>query len=108
MAIEKLDRTKAYQTIDDPLKGSTVLPGKWVFDIKCDKEDYITEFRARWRPGFDFDDTYVPVARPESIRLFLSMIDYTTAYLNALIDERCVFMRLPTGYETPGKVCMIN
>lgn len=32
--------------IDDPPKGSTILPGKWVFDIKCDKEDYITEFMS--------------------------------------------------------------
>jgi hypothetical protein len=87
--------------------------------------------RARWviygnrqRRGFDFDDTYAPVARPESTRLFLSIIairnmeweqiDYTTAYLNALIDERCIFMKPPTGYyqEDPpsvsDKVCMLK
>ncbi len=35
------------------------------FDLKYDKEDYITEMRARWviygnrqRLGFDFDETY--------------------------------------------------
>ena len=59
------------------------------------------------RPGFDFEHTYAPVARPESTRLFLTIvalrqlyweqIDYTTAYLNALIDEKCVFVRSPTG-----------
>lgn len=125
LQVDKLGLAKAYQHVNQPPAGSTILPGKWVFDIKCDKEDVITEFRARWvicgnrqRPGFDFDDTYAPVARPESTRLFLTMvalqqfhweqIDYTTAYLNALIDERCIFMRSPTGYETPGMVCMIN
>ncbi|KAJ5922675.1 hypothetical protein N7516_010378 [Penicillium verrucosum] len=64
--------------------------------------------RSSVRLGFDFDDTYAPVARLESTRLFLSIIDYTTTYLNALINERCVFIRSPTGYKTPGKVCMIN
>jgi hypothetical protein len=95
------------------------LLGKWVYDLKCDKEDFITEMRARWvmygnrqRLGFDFDETYTPVARPESTRLFLSMvairnmyweqIDYTTTYLNALIDKRCIFMRPLTGYYTPS------
>jgi hypothetical protein len=29
-------------------------------------------------------------------------IDYTTAYLNALIDERYIFMRPLTGYYTPS------
>ena len=125
LQIDKLGLAKAYQHVKNPPQGSTILPGKWVFDIKCDKDDVITEFRARWvicgnrqRPGFDFDDTYAPVARPESTRLFLTMvvlrqfyceqIDYTTAYLNALIDERAIFMRLPSGYEIPGMVCMIN
>ena len=113
--ITKLEAAQAYQLVNTPPRGSTILPGKWVYDLKCDKEDYITEIRARQvicgnrqRPRFDFDDTYTPVARPESTRLFLSMvairnmeweqIDYTTAYLNALIDERCIFMRPPTGY----------
>ena len=130
--ITKLEAARAYQLVNTPPKGSTILPGKWVYDLKCDKEDYITEMRARWvicgnrqRPGFDFDDTYTPVARPESTRLFLSMvairnmeweqIDYTTAYLNALIDERCIFMRPPIGYyafrldqSESSKVCMLK
>lgn len=71
------------------------------------------------RPELDFDDTYAPVARHnKSTGLFLTMvvlrqlyweqIDYTTVYLNILIDERCTFIRLPTGYEIVGMICMIN
>lgn len=62
--------------------------------------------------------TYVPVVRPKSIRLFLIMvvlrqlyceqIDYTTAYLNPLIDNRSIFIRPPTGNEILDIVCMIN
>lgn len=121
----RLPLKKAYQRVNNQPPGSTVLPGKWVFDIKCDKDDFITELRARWviygnhqRPGLDFDDTYAPVARHKSTGLFLTMvvlrqlyweqIDYTTVYLSILIDERCTFIRLPTEYEIVGMVCMIN
>lgn len=85
--IIKLDAAKAYQYVETPPAGSTILPGKWVFDKKSDKQDFITELRARWvicgnrqRPGFDFDDTYAPITRPESTRLFLSMVAIRQLY----------------------------
>ncbi|KAI3281062.1 hypothetical protein DTO002I6_9976 [Penicillium roqueforti] len=114
--IEKLKAAKTYEIVKQPPAGATILPGKWVFDLKIDKENVVQEFRARWvvcgnrqRPGIDFDENYAPVARGETMRLFLSMVvvnnmfleqvDYTAAYLNAIIDNRIVFMRQPAGFE---------
>jgi hypothetical protein len=115
----KLQDAKAYEIVSKPPPGSTVLPGKWVFDLKINKDNEVQEFRARWvicgnrqRPGYDFDESYAPVARGETMRLFLSMVavnkmiieqvDYTAAYLNAMIDNRVIFMKQPTGFETKG------
>ncbi|KAJ5561635.1 hypothetical protein N7461_000396 [Penicillium sp. DV-2018c] len=110
--IDKLKAANAYELAPMPPRGSTILPGKWVYDLKVDKDNVVKEFRARWvicgnrqRPGLDFDDNYAPVARSETMRLFLSMvvikqmtiehIDYTAAYLNAIIDNRVIWMRQP-------------
>ena len=49
------------------------------------------------RPGFDFDETFAPVARLETIRLLaalsvemgvkLQQMDVVTAYLHGRVDE---------------------
>ncbi|OQE20280.1 hypothetical protein PENFLA_c012G03144 [Penicillium flavigenum] len=122
----KLRDAKAYEIVPKPPAGSTILPGKWVYDLKIDKDNTVREFRARWvicgnrqRPGYDFDENYAPVARGETMRLFLSIaavnsmiveqVDYTTAYLNAMVDNRVIFMRQPTGFEISKEdnVCLM-
>ncbi|CAD6236968.1 GSCOCG00012493001-RA-CDS [Cotesia congregata] len=58
------------------------------------------------RPGFDFDETFAPVARLESIRLLealstkmdakIHQMDVETAYLHAKVDEE-LYMEVPGG-----------
>jgi hypothetical protein len=31
-----------------PPKGTSILLGKWVYDLKSDSDGYVLEFRARW------------------------------------------------------------
>jgi hypothetical protein len=45
--ITKLEAAQAYQLVNTPPRGSTILPGKWVYDLKYNKEDFIIEMRAR-------------------------------------------------------------
>lgn len=68
----------------------------------------------RQKPGldFDFDERYTPVATKQAPKLFLSLtaiknwpvvqFDVVTAYLNATIDRRVIYMRQPTGYKEIG------
>jgi hypothetical protein len=87
-----------------------ILPGKWVFDLKCDEDGWILEYRARWvicgnfeRPGINDGDKYAPVATDTSLKLFFTKIAYlglkwrqvdlVTAYLNALINDKKIYMR---------------
>ncbi|CAA7031803.1 unnamed protein product [Microthlaspi erraticum] len=60
--------------------------------------------------GVDFDETFAPVARLESIRLFLGMacilnfkvyqMDVKSAFLNGILQEE-VYVAQPKGFEDP-------
>lgn len=114
--IAKLTKAKTFMLILAPPKGATLLPGKWVYTVATDSDDFVTEYKARWvvcgnrqRPGLDFDDRYAPVASGQGTRLFLAasaargwfilQFDVAAAYLNAVLDDRMVVMVQPTGYE---------
>ncbi|KAI2787042.1 hypothetical protein POX_f07397 [Penicillium oxalicum] len=111
--------------VTEPPKGTKILPGKWVYDIKQDTEGYVLEFRARWvvcgnrqSPGVDFqpDERYAPVVSDASANCLLpwrypqlekEQWDVIGAYLNAAIDNRIIFMKQPTGHEQFGpKGCL--
>jgi hypothetical protein len=61
--------------------------------------------------GLDFDETYTPVARLESIRILLSyatyhgfelyQMDMKSAFLNGAIKEE-VYVEHPPGFEDSG------
>jgi hypothetical protein len=46
--ISKLQNATAYEIIPKPPVGCAILPGKWVFGLKIDKDNNVQEFRARW------------------------------------------------------------
>ena len=70
--------------------------------------------------GCDYDETFSPVVRGESIRALLALatqedmhrhqMDVQTAFLNGNLHEE-VYMRQPEGYEVKGKehqVCKLH
>ena len=42
----KLQDAQVYKIVSKPPLGSTVLPRKWVFDLKINKDNEVQEFRA--------------------------------------------------------------
>jgi hypothetical protein len=60
--------------------------------------------------GVDFDETFVPVARLESIRILLSIachlgfklyqMDVKSAFLNGILQEE-VYVEQPKGFQVP-------
>ena len=92
---------------------------KWVFALKRDKAGNITRFKARLVAqgfsqveGWDYNETYSPVARFVSLRVFLSIaaqrglrvdqIDVKTAFLHGVLRED-IYMLQPEGYvQTEG------
>ena len=130
--LKKFEASNTMTLVTEPPKGTKILPGKWVYDIKQDTEGYVLEFRARWvvcgnrqSPGVDFqpDERYAPVVSDASAKLFITMAairnwkreqwDVIGAYLNAAIDNRIIFMKQPTGHEQFGPkgedlACVLN
>jgi len=102
--------------------GRKAVKSKWVFKLKADGR-----FRARLVakgftqiPGIDFDETFSPVARFESLRLLLALaalenweihqMDVKSAFLNGVLDEE-IYMEQPQGFIVTGqetKVCRLK
>jgi hypothetical protein len=64
-------------------KDTNILPGKWVFNLKCDKDGWILKYRAQWvicgnfeRKGISNSDKYAPVATNTSLKLFFTKIAF--------------------------------
>ena len=100
---------------------------KWVFKVKHNADGSIERHKARLvaqgfsqRYGVDYDETFSPVVRFESIRtvialsvqrgLKLHQMDVTAAFLNGELEDE-VYMKQPEGFEVKGKehlVCKLN
>jgi reverse transcriptase-like protein len=121
--LDQLGKTGTWELVDKP---SDAIPvsNKWVFDKKRNKAGKIIKYKARLvakgcsqRPGYDYQETFLPVVQMETIRAILSMVpikklkiqqmDVKGAYLNGILKEK-VYMRQPEGYDDgTGRVCLL-
>ena len=98
-------------------KNVNVIGTKWIYKNKTDNDGNVVRNKARLVAqgytqveGIDFDETFAPVARLESIRLLfavachlnfkLHQMDVKTAFLNGVLQEE-VFVEQPKGFEDP-------
>lgn len=99
---------------------------KWVFTVKCKADGSIERYKARLvakgftqTHGLDYQETFAPVAKVNSIRILFSLaancgwslhqLDVKNAFLNGYLDEE-VFMEPPPGFEHlvgRGRVCKL-
>ena len=94
----------------------------WVFKAKLDNDGNVKKFKARlcargdmMIQGIDYTQTYAPVSRLPSVRIFIiSMVkknytvvqlDVSTAYLYATLKET-VYMKMPQGMENEKFTCL--
>ena len=97
---------------------SKVIGGKWLYTFKgpSDAPTYKARYVAQGFsqiPGVDFDETFAPTPRMESLRMFIQIaahydlslhqMDVKCAFLHADLDEE-IYIRAPKGYEQPGFV----
>jgi hypothetical protein len=98
-----------------PHPNQNLVGTKWVFRNKQDEHDVVIRNKARFVAkgysqveGLDFDETYAPVARLESIRILhgyatyhgfkLYQMDVKSAFLNGPIKKE-VYVEQPPGFE---------
>ncbi|GJT14178.1 retrovirus-related pol polyprotein from transposon TNT 1-94 [Tanacetum coccineum] len=95
-------------------RNMTIIGTKWVFRNKLDENGIVSRNKARLvaqgynqQEGIDYDETYAPVARLESIRILLAyacaldfklfQMDVKSAFLNGFINEE-VYVAQPSGF----------
>ncbi|GKB23474.1 retrovirus-related pol polyprotein from transposon TNT 1-94 [Tanacetum coccineum] len=104
-------------------RNMTIIGTKWVFRNKLDENGIVSRNKARLvaqgynqQEGIDYDETYDPVTRLESIRILLAyacaldfklfQMDVKSAFLNGFINEE-VYVAQPPGFidfEKPDHV----
>jgi hypothetical protein len=119
--MDALSKNDTWELVDLP-PGRKAIKSKWVFKLKIDGR-----FRARLVakgftqiPGIDYDETFSPVARFESLRLLLALaalenweihqMDVKSAFLNGVLNEE-IYMEQPQGFVAAGqenKVCRLK
>ncbi|GKA73939.1 copia protein [Tanacetum coccineum] len=104
-------------------KNMTIIGTKWVFRNKLDENGIVSRNKARLvaqgynqQEGIDYDETYAPVARLESIRILLAyacaldfklfQMDVKSAFLNGFINEEVYVAQPPRfiDFEKPDHV----
>ena len=98
-------------------KDTHVISTKWIFKNKNDDDGEVVRNKSRLVAqgytqveGIDFDESFAPVARLESIRILLSIacimnfklyqMDVKSAFLNGFLNEE-VFVEQPKGFQDP-------
>jgi hypothetical protein len=111
--LNNFKRNEVWSLVERPKQN--VMGTKWVFRNKQDEHGVVTRNKARLVAkgysqveGLDFDETFAPVARLESIRILLAydthhgfklyQIDVKSALLNVPIKEE-VYVEQPPGFE---------
>jgi hypothetical protein len=114
--LNNFKRNEVWSLIERPKQN--IVDTKWVFRNKQDEHGVITRNKTRLIAkgysqvkGLDFDETFIPVARLESIRMLLAYATHhgfklyqmyvKNAFLNGQIKEK-VYMEEPPSFKSEG------
>ncbi|KAH9768815.1 Integrase catalytic domain-containing protein [Citrus sinensis] len=110
--LNQFKRNNVWELVPNP-EHQSIIGTKWVFRNKMDESGVVVRNKARLvaqgynqEEGIDFDETFAPVARLESIRMLLAyachkdfilyQMDVKSAFLNGYIMEE-VYVKQPPG-----------
>ena len=124
--LEALRKNKTWELTTLP-RGKKAVSCKWVYTVKQSPEGKIERYKARLVArgysqtyGIDYDETFAPVAKMNTVRVLIScatnfgwplhQLDVKNAFLHGDLQEE-VYMKIPPGLasaETEGKVCRLK
>ena len=119
---QSLMENKTWELVKLP-DNRTVIGCKWIFKVKYGDQGQVNRFKGRLvakgysqKYGKDFDETFSPVVRFDSIRTLLAFavekqmlihqMDVVAAFLHGDLEED-IYMEQPEGYVIPGKEDMV-
>ncbi|KAJ3673965.1 hypothetical protein LUZ60_005957 [Juncus effusus] len=114
--LAQFERNRVWTLVLRP-DNRSIIGTKWVFRNKLDEHGTVVRNKARLvaqgfkqQEGVDFEETFAPVARLESIRLLLAyasikgfmlfQMDVKSACLNGFLEEE-VYVEQPPGFKDP-------
>ncbi|UYV63998.1 hypothetical protein LAZ67_2006285 [Cordylochernes scorpioides] len=123
---DSLIENKTWELVDPP-KNRNIIGTKWVFKTKCNSDGSVERHKARLvakgysqQYGIDYEETFAPVVRQSTIRMFLALaveynlilhqMDVQSAYLNGEIKEE-IYMTQPENFVSrkyPERVCRLK
>lgn len=121
---DSLIKNETWDLVEPPSKRS-LITCKWVYKIKRKTDGSVERYKARLvargysqKAGLDYEETFSPVVRLESIRLILSIVsnddlemihfDVKTAFLHGSLNEE-IYMHQPQGFITnPNLACRLR
>ena len=126
MEMRSLKDNDVWELVQLPA-GKKAIGSKWVYKVKTGADGSLERYKARLvaqgfaqRYGSDYDETFCPVVRQESLRVLIALsvqhglklqqVDVTTAFLNGTLDEE-VYMTQPKGFAKEGEkhlVCKLK
>ena len=101
-------------------KGRKAVGSKWVFKTKHDADGNLQRYKARLvaqgynqKQGIDYDETFSPVVRFESIRTIISLAAQHNLHLHQIDGwlKEDIYMKQPQEFEVKGKehlVCKLK
>jgi hypothetical protein len=124
--IQSIEKNETWDLVEVP-KGKDVTGVKWVYKTKYNVDGKVAKHKARLvakgftqKLGIDFNETFAPMARLDTIRMVLSIaaqnkwkvyqMDIRSTFLNGILEEE-VYVNQPPGYEVLGeehKVCRLK
>ena len=118
--LDRLNAIKTWSFVDSLPPGRKALKHKWVLNDKHDLYgNYIYKARltvkgCAQREGYDFDETFSPVAKISAVRLLLSLassygmllwqFDVQNAFVNAELTDVDIYMDIPDALREYYKV----
>src|SRR5258705_2376547 len=116
-ALSSIEQNGVFELADLPV-GRRAISSKWVFKAKLDFNGEIHRYKARLvargfsqRYGQDYDETFAPVVKHETVRVLLAIaairglhvrhLDVRSAFLNGELDEE-LYMEKPQGIDVSG------
>jgi len=114
--IEALAANRTWESKVPPI-GVNIVTSKWVFNVKYNSDETLNKLKARLvargftqRHGVDFEDTFAPTVRHDTLRLFLAVvcqedldceqIDVNNAFTESILKEN-IYMQAPDGVDVP-------
>ncbi|GJV21584.1 retrovirus-related pol polyprotein from transposon TNT 1-94 [Tanacetum coccineum] len=116
--IQVIEKNNTWELTDRP-SNKDVIGVKWVYKVKFNADGSVQRNKARLvakgysqQPGIDYDETFAPVSRMDTVRAIISLagqkgwllyqVDVKSAFLNGELKEE-VYVNQPQGFEVEGK-----